>query len=279
MAHTVDHDNFAHLTPAVARLGAVLRRPKPLAVGCVAVFAMLGWLYLGVLAGLSPDGGTLAALCRPAAGPALGFADGAAIFAMWTAMTLAMMLPSAGPMIMTYAEIADTAARKGERIVSPLMLTGGYVAIWLGFSLAATFLQFILVRAAWLDGGINAANGVAAGALFIGAGLYQFSGLKQACLNKCRHPFPFFFMNWTTRAAGVFKLGLRQGLHCLGCCWAMMLLMFAIGGMNVVWMALLGVVMTVEKMTTVRRFSHVVGVVFIAAGLSLMIGEAVGQRN
>ena len=102
------------------------------------------------------------------------------------------------------------------------------------------------------------------------AGLYQFSALKHACLAKCQRPFPFFFANWTTRPRGVFALGLRQGPYCLGCCWAMMLLMLAAGVMNIVWMAALGIVMAVEKMTTTARFSHAVGVAFVAIGVGLV---------
>jgi predicted metal-binding membrane protein len=107
--------------------------------------------------------------------------------------------------------------------------------------------------------------------LFVGAGFYQFSSLKQACLTQCQRPFPFFFANWTTRATGVFRLGLRQGLHCLGCCWAMMLIMFTLGAMNVVWMAALGLVMTIEKMTTTPLLSRALGVTFVAAGATLII--------
>src|SRR5674536_190050 len=88
------------------------------------------------------------------------------------------------------------------------------------------------------------------GAIFIGAGVYQFSALKHACLTQCQSPFPFFFANWANTPRGVFRLGVKQGLYCLGCCWAMMLVMFAVGVMNVIWMAALGMVMTFEKIGT-----------------------------
>jgi predicted metal-binding membrane protein len=117
--------------------------------------------------------------------------------------------------------------------------------------------------------GLLEADGVSravSGALFIAAGLYQFSALKQSCLSKCQQPFPFFFANWTDKGAGVFRLGLRQGLYCLGCCWAMMLVLFAVGAMNVIWMAALGVVMTIEKLSTTARWSHAVGAGFVAIG-------------
>ena len=107
-------------------------------------------------------------------------------------MVLAMMLPTAGPMILTYAEIADTAARKRETVVSPIVLTAGYVAVWLGFALAAAVLQTSLPQAALLGPTMRAASPWFAGAIFLFAGGYQFSSLKHACLTRCQRPFPFF---------------------------------------------------------------------------------------
>ena len=182
------------------------------------------------------------------------------VAAMWGAMTLAMMLPSAAPMILTYAEIADTAARKNETVVSPFVIAAGYTVVWFGFAAAATLTQLALTRAALLDPSMVSVSGLFSGAIFIAAGCYQFSALKHACLTQCQHPFPFFFTNWPTTPRGVFRLGIRQGLFCLGCCWAMMLVMFAVGVMNVVWMAALGIVMTVEKIGTGKRFTYAVGV-------------------
>jgi predicted metal-binding membrane protein len=215
------------------------------------------------------------ALCGPLAGFGMpgagvwGLADLALVFAMWGAMVLAMMLPSAAPMILTYAEIADTAARKGAPVVTPVVLAFGYAAMWIGFALVATLLQAALTRWSLVDAAMLPASGLLSAALFILAGAYQFSSLKQSCLRTCQRPFPFFFANWKTTPRGVFGLGLKQGMHCLGCCWAMMLLMFAVGVMNVVWMAALAIVMTFEKMSAGRRFSRVLGVVLIGIGLAV----------
>jgi predicted metal-binding membrane protein len=217
--------------------------------------------------------GAFEALCRPLVLPGAAWgASGFAIVAlMWGAMTLAMMLPSASPMILTYAEIADTAARKGERIVSPFVLAAGYTIVWLGFAAVATLAQFAFTRAALLDSGMASASGLFSGAIFIGAGVYQFSALKHACLTQCQSPFPFFFANWETTPRGVFRLGVKQGLYCLGCCWAMMLVMFAVGVMNVIWMAALGLLMTFEKLGTGRRFTHMVGATLIAIGVAFVL--------
>ena len=177
-----------------------------------------------------------------------------------------MMLPTAAPMLLTYAEIAETAARKGERIVSPLMLAAGYCAVWLCAALVAALAQISLaslVPATWTQPLTAAA--------FVGAGLYQFTTLKHACLSRCRQPFSFFFLNWTTTPHGVFRLGARQGLDCLGCCWAMMALMFVSGAMNVVWMAALAIYMTAEKLGSGPWLTRIGGAALIAIGVGLVI--------
>jgi predicted metal-binding membrane protein len=286
-----DPHRFGHLPVAAARLGATFARPRLVAIACVVALAVLGWLYLalltanmgGDLAALGPGMGVvdalpraLAVVCRPTFGLAMPQAAWdlsafAMVGSMWAAMVLAMMLPSAGPMILTYAEIAETAARKGERIVSPLVIAAGYAVIWLGFALLATVAQFAVTRAALLDAGMAATSALFSGAIFVGAGLYQFSALKHACLSRCRQPFPFFFAHWETSRGGVFRLGLRQGIYCLGCCWAMMLLMFAVGVMNVIWMAALAALMTVEKLATGNRLTYAMGVVLIAVGAAFVV--------
>jgi len=270
---------FTHLTPAEAGIGQIFARPKAIAAGCVIIIAGLGWFYLALLlaAPASSWFATVQALCRTLPEGAWSFSAAAVTASMWSAMTLAMMLPSASPMILTYAEIAETAARKSERIVSPLVIAAGYASVWLVFSLLATVIQIVLTRAALLNTGITSASGILAGAIFIGAGVYQFSALKHACLTHCQNPFPFFFTNWATTPGGVFRLGVEQGLYCLGCCWAMMMVMFAVGAMNVAWMAGLAAVMTIEKLLTGRRFAHGFGVALIVVGTGIVVSAFAAQ--
>jgi predicted metal-binding membrane protein len=265
----VNEHRLTSLSATETRLSGALSQPRRIAFGCVALLTGLGWLALGLMSAGSPL--NWQALCQPAV-PG-GWGDLALTAPMWMAMTLAMMLPTAGPMILTYAEIADTAARKREPVVSPLILTAGYVAVWFGVALVAALLQFALARAGLLDGG--SVGRLVGGTIFLGAGLYQFSAFKQACLTICQRPFPFFFSNWTTETSGVLRLGLQQGLVCLGCCWAMMLVMFAVGAMNVVWMAGLGVLMTIEKLSTTPRFSEIVGFAFVAIGFGMVVSSVV----
>lgn len=273
--------------PADAAMPGAIRlfaRPKLIAAACVIALCALGWAALAMLAGGLPGNGEagllpriVEALCSPAHVHADGWfvSDIGLVFLMWCAMALAMMLPSAAPMIYTYAEIAEAAARKREPIVTPLVIAGGYAAVWIGFAAVATALQWILTRGGLLDPAVAGAGPWLAAALFVLAGLYQFSTLKQACLTQCQRPFPFFFKNWQTTTAGVFRLGLMQGLYCLGCCWAMMLLMFAVGAMNVVWMAGLGLLMTVEKISATTRFTTLTGIAMIVIGVALAARAAV----
>lgn len=274
--------------PADTSLRRLFARPQTLLLLALAVLVVAAWMALGLIVGRMAEShaafvdagraafgdGTIQQaiwrvaeiICGPARDSASGgIADFALVLAMWCAMTLAMMVPTAGGMIFTYAEIADTAAVKGERIVSPLVLTAGYVVVWLGFALAASMLQYALNWAPLS----RPTSMILSAALFFGAGAFQFSALKHACLRRCQRPFPFFFANWTTRPRGVFRLGLRQGMTCLGCCWATMLLMLAVGSMNVIWMAALGIIMSIEKLGTGSRFSKTVGLAFIAIGLGL----------
>ena len=270
MSETAEHD-LSHLPFSAGRLGAAFAWPKLVAMACVIALTAFGWIYLALLTARMD--GVIAALCRPTfgAGEILTASSFALVALMWAAMVLAMMLPSAAPMILTYAQIADTAARKGERIVSPFMIAAGYSVVWLGFALLASVAQLALTRVALLDTSMASASTLFTGAVFIGAGLYQFSALKHACLTQCRQPFPFFFAHWETTPRGVFRLGLKQGLYCLGCCWAMMLVMFAVGVMNVVWMAALAIMMTVEKITSGNRLTYGLGAALIAIGVGFVL--------
>ena len=183
-----------------------LARPKALALACIAVLAACGWIYLGLILAGQNSQGILRALCAPLTGAAGSSAAPALTFAMWCAMVLAMMLPTAAPMIMTYADLAETAAAKGEPAASPLVLTAGYVVVWLGAAVAADRAASpARARSALLDPAMAVANPFVAGAMFLAAGLYQFSALKHACVTQCQHPFRFFFANWTAEPRGVFR--------------------------------------------------------------------------
>ncbi len=232
---------------------------------CLAVIVAAAWAALVYL--MHGGGPGLYELVCGADGA--GVAAAPALFAMWLAMAFAMMLPTAAPMIATYLDIAGAARAKQMTIVSPLVLAGGYMAVWIAFAGAAAGLQ-----AGLRSTGLDLAAPPVAAALLIAAGAYQFSTLKHACLTKCRRPMPFFLANWTARPWGVFRMGLAQGALCLGCCWALMLLGLAAGLMNVAWMAAAGALMVLEKTLPAPKFlTRGLGFGLIAAGAAVLMAN------
>lgn len=214
----------------------------------------------------------LVGLCLGTVAPDAAYAGQLAVLTgMWFLMAIAMMLPSAAPMIRTYCEIADTAAAKGERVVHPLVLVAGYLVVWLAASFGFALLTCVVQVAT--GSAVDPLGSVAAAAALVVAGLYQFSGLKEACLRKCRNPFNVLFARWTVRPSGIFALGLGQGLWCLGCCWALMLVMFSVGVMNLFWMALIGLFTVVEKQVSGRIPSRVAGSILLVWAAVLLLSQ------
>jgi predicted metal-binding membrane protein len=263
------YEDFRYLSPAAAMLARHAARPRAIALAGVCVLTALGAAILGLLMTRNGAGNSafLKALCGANAALDANAIAFALSFAAWAAMALVMMLPGAAPMLLTYAEIAETAGSKGATTVSPLVLAAGYLAVWIAFAGLASGIETVI--SAQIPSVSGWAVFALSGNLFL-AGLYQFSALKHACLSRCRRPFAFFFANWTDRTAGVFRLGLRQGLYCLGCCWALMALMLFAGAMNLVWMASLAAIMAAEKLTRSQTLPRIIGIVLIAAGAVIL---------
>jgi len=202
-----------------------------------------------------------------------GFTIGVFIstFLMWTAMSLAMMLPSAGAMIRTYADIADVAAQKSEEVVPLTVLVLGYLSVWAAFALVMSLFQLLLIGAGLAADPVFPLQGAVAGCILLLAGAYQFSELKDACLQKCRNPFSILFGRWTQSYAGIFRLGAEQGTYCLGCCWALMLVMLVVGTMNLAWMAFFTLFAILEKSGKGRVTSYFSGGILLVWGGILII--------
>lgn len=195
----------------------------------------------------------------------------ASTFLMWLAMSLAMMLPSAGAMIRTYADIADVAAQKGEQVVPLTVLVLGYLSVWAAFAVAMSLFQLLLIQAGLAADPVFPVQGALAGVILLLAGAYQFSGLKDACLQKCRNPFSILFGRWTQSKTGIFKLGIEQGTYCLGCCWALMLVMLVVGTMNLAWMAFFTLFAILEKSGKGQVTSYFSGGILLVWGGALIV--------
>jgi predicted metal-binding membrane protein len=196
--------------------------------------------------------------------------DLALVFAMWEAMVLAMMLPTALPVL------AGEAARAGGRRDAPVLLTLGYVVAWTAFSAVAALAQAGLTAAELLTPALAPASQALAGTVLLAVALYQLTPLKDSCLTRCRVPAPLF-LDPAAPAGAWLKAGLIAGRDCLGCCWALMVAMFAVGVMNVVWIALLGVLMVWEKRSSGHLAPRVIAGALAVLGLALIAGSPAGR--
>jgi predicted metal-binding membrane protein len=219
---------------------ALARRDRLLVAAGVAAIAGLAWLYLVFLA---PG---MQAMAMPALEP-WSAVDFALMFVMWAVMMVAMMTPSAAPMILLHAAIIRRRPAPDRPIAATAAFTAGYIAVWTGFSALATALQWGLEQATLLSPMMVSTSPYLGGALLIAAGAYQMTPLKQVCLRHCRSPVGFLTGHWRPGAAGAFRMGLAHGQYCVGCCWALMALLFIGGVMNLLWIAALAIFVLTEK--------------------------------
>jgi predicted metal-binding membrane protein len=169
------------------------------------------------------------------------------MFFMWWVMMIAMMLPSAAPMILLFARIQRSQQDKGAPFVSTSVFTAGYLVTWGGFSLLAAAAQWGFERVGLLSAMMAITSGWFAGVVLLVAGLYQLTPLKHACLRHCRSPIQFIMQQWRHGAGGAFRMGIGHGVFCLACCWFLMGLLFVGGVMNLYWILSLAVFVLLEK--------------------------------
>ncbi len=246
-----------------------------IAGGCLALVIGLSWLWLfNTEAGMRSAADMAAMPGMAPVGPALFTAYVPPAFLMWLLMMVAMMLPSAAPFVLLYARFARKQAGAGGGWAPVTVFAGAYLGVWAGFSLVAALAQWALVR----TGAVSAATLALgdrriAGGLLIAAGLYQLTPLKRACIQACQAPLSFLMRFWRPGWRGALRLGLRHGAYCLGCCWAMMALLFVGGVMSLAWIAGLALLVLIEKLSPAgRELGLAAGVLATAAGLLLALG-------
>ena len=193
-----------------------------------------------------------------------------AVFVMWAVMMAAMMLPSITPMVLC---LANLNRRRGEG-ARTLVFVAVYLALWTAFSGAATASQWALQSADWVSPMIVSTSPILSGALLLVAGAFQFTPLKQACLSTCRSPLGFLMSDWRDGLWGAWRMGLRHGLNCLGCCWALMALLFVGGVMNILWIAALTALVAIEKVAPKgEAVAKALGSVMIGAGVLRLVWQ------
>lgn len=251
---------------------ASTRLDRILISASIALVTMLAWAYLVRL-----DHQMSAAMQDEKMMAAMGMtmdktwtlADVWFTFAMWAVMMVGMMAPTALPMLLLFA--ATRAGRDQRGFSLPTLTFGlGYVAVWTSFSAIVTGAQYGLHQAALLSPAMASSSGRLSGAILLAAGAYQLTAWKAKCLAHCRSPLGFLMTKWRDGTSGAFQMGFRHGVFCLGCCWAIMCLLFVVGVMNLVWIAMMTVFVLIEKVGPAGAL-----VARLAGAAMLLLGIAV----
>jgi predicted metal-binding membrane protein len=217
-------------------------RDRTVVLSGLILITALAWAYMWYLA-RDPM-----AMCMANMQP-WGAADLLATFAMWAVMMVAMMVPSASPMILAFAGVNRMRRERSLPYVPTAAFLMGYLAVWTGFSALATVAEAALHSAALLSPMMVSTSAVFGGILLLAAGAFQWTPLKNACLRHCRSPLGFILTEWRGGAWGAVQMGVRHGAYCVGCCWLLMALLFVAGVMNLWWIAAIGAFVLIEKVT------------------------------
>ena len=234
---------------------ALLRRDRWIVGGGLALICVLSWWY--IIAGAGTGMSTMEMttwefppqLRIPAMEARWGITYWITMLLMWWVMMIAMMVPSAAPMILLYARVCRRHQPEQRSVIPTAYFLLGYVIAWLVFSVVATLLQWCLEQAGLVHSMMMWSSSYLLSAGFLlAAGIYQLSPLKAVCLQHCRSPAGYLSANWRKGRSGALQMGLRHGIFCVGCCWFLMLLLFVGGIMNLVWIAGLAIFVLLEKM-------------------------------
>jgi predicted metal-binding membrane protein len=254
---------------------AVLKHDRVIVLAGVVGLSALAWAYLLTLVWRMPpqDMGMAMAMAMPHMQD-WGTSEVFLTWVMWAVMMVAMMTPSAAPMILTFATINRRRRAQQGPFVPTTVFALGYLLVWSGFSALATVAQWGLHTAALLSPMIVITSPLVGGLLLIAAGLFQWTPLKSTCLMQCRSPLGFLMTEWREGAWGALVMGFRHGSYCVGCCWVLMALLFVAGVMNLLWVAAIAALILVEKVLPRGELvGRVAGGVLLLAGLVLL-----GQR-
>lgn len=194
------------------------------------------------------------------------------MFLMWLVMMIAMMTPSVAPLILLFAKVNRQRREQQSPFVNTSYLFIGYFVVWGGFSLIATLLQWLLQQVSWLNPDMIITNKIVGSVILVAAGVFQFTPLKQTCLNFCKSPLEFIYKYWKEGQKGAIKMGIKNGFYCLGCCWVLMVLLFVSGVMNILWVALIALFVLIEKVSAKSKWiSFVAGSLLIIYGVLVIV--------
>jgi predicted metal-binding membrane protein len=250
-------------------LETLLRRERLIVSGCLIIMVVASWLYLFHAKAAMPD------MSMPGM-VMLDTQDWGAntillLFIMWAVMMVAMMVPSAAPMILSFLTVNQRRSAAARPLVPVGLFLLGYLMLWTAYSAVATLAEWGLHEATLLSTTMSATSRTLNGGLLIAAGVFQLTPLKRACLKGCRSPLSFLMSEWREGMSGAFVMGVRHGAYCLGCCWILMALLFVAGVMNLFWVAVIALLVMAEKILAQGELlGHVAGIGLVAAGVALM---------
>ena len=252
---------------------SVLRRDRVVVLSGLALIAALSWAYVYSLAAGMRNMDEMGMEMAVPRMQAWGVADFAMAFAMWAVMMVAMMTPSAAPMILMFAGVNRRRREQQASYVPTSVFLVGYLAVWGAFSVLAASAQWGLQAASLLSPTMASTSPVLGGVLLLAAGVYQWTPLKHACLSKCRSPLGFVLNEWREGKWGAFRMGLKHGAYCAGCCWSLMALLFVAGVMNLLWVAAIaGFVLLEKAVPGGQRLGRTAGVMLAGWGALLVAG-------
>jgi predicted metal-binding membrane protein len=248
----------------------LLRRDRIIVLSGLAIIVALAWAYVSSLASDMQNMETVTEMAMPRM-QAWGARDLSLTYAMWAVMMVAMMTPSAAPMILMFAGINRRRREQQVPYVPTSVFLVGYLVVWAAFSVLATGAQWGLHAVSLLSPMMVSTSPVLGGTLLLIAGIYQWTPLKHACLSKCRSPLGFVLNEWREGRRGAFLMGLKHGSYCTGCCWALMALLFVAGVMNLLWVAAIAGFILLEKMGPAgQRVGQAAGALMLAGGIVLL---------
>ena len=257
-------------------LEAVLKRDRLVVLAGVIGVAALAWAYT-IYVALGTGAGAGTAMAMPNM-QSWSLAHWAAMFIMWMVMMVAMMVPSAAPMLLMFATINRQRLAKQQPYVPTGVFLLGYVLVWCGFAAGATIGNWALHTHAMLSSMMGSSTiALLGGALLLAAGVFQWTRLKYVCLTNCRSPLSFIMSDWRDGVGGALKMGLRHGVYCLGCCWILMALLFVLGVMNLVWIAALAAFVLLEKVAPKGHLLGRAGGVLLAVWGGVMLAGVFTQ--
>lgn len=186
-------------------------------------------------------------------------------FTMWVVMMIVMMTPVATPLLLVFTRSRHQTGNR--RLSSAITFGAGHLTVWMGFSLVAALFQGVLHSGALLSPAMSIRSSLISGVILIVVGIYQLTPLKSKCLTKCQSPVDFMMAHWKEGASGALRLGVLHGMYCLGCCWALMFVLFVVGVMNYAWIAVLTAFVLLEKFGPYGlRVARLAGIALIVAG-------------